>query len=131
MAGACSLLVVIYFLSELTNFKLFSSFGFLNSMGTINIIQIYPIFFVIGSLYFLYRDRVKWDMQILLVFLILWILFFRTLFFDLASLVCLPYIVLCIAHIPIPHISKSSKYGDFSYGLYIYAFPIQQTIIST
>jgi peptidoglycan/LPS O-acetylase OafA/YrhL len=30
---------------------------------------------------------------------------------------------------PLPFINKASKYGDFSYGLYIYAFPIQQTII--
>lgn len=28
-------------------------------------------------------------------------------------------------------LSKSSRFGDFSYGLYIYAFPIQQMIAAT
>lgn len=28
-----------------------------------------------------------------------------------------------------PYFSKFGRYGDFSYGLYIYAFPVQQTIV--
>ena len=48
--------------------------------------------------------------------------------FDLASLICLPYIILYVAHAKLPPLNMVGKYGDFSYGLYIYAFPVQQTI---
>jgi len=38
--------------------------------------------------------------------------------------------ILCFAHVSIPQICNISKYGDFSYGVYIYAFLIQQTLIN-
>lgn len=38
------------------------------------------------------------------------------------------YLVIFFAYTPIWNLSKFSKYGDFSYGLYIYAFPIQQLV---
>lgn len=47
------------------------------------------------------------------------------------SLALLPYIVLSfgLSH-PLPIAHKISDYGDFSYGMYIYACPIQQFIVS-
>ncbi len=38
-----------------------------------------------------------------------------------------PYLLIATAII-LP-LSGFSKYGDFSYGIYVYAFPIQQTIV--
>ena len=31
---------------------------------------------------------------------------------------------------PAIKLSKAAKYGDFSYGVYLYAFPIQQLLVS-
>lgn len=42
----------------------------------------------------------------------------------------LAYIVLWIAYIPGGAIRKFNKLGDYSYGVYIYAFPIQQSVIA-
>lgn len=39
------------------------------------------------------------------------------------------YLVIYLALTPKINLSFISKYGDFSYGLYIYAFPIQQAIV--
>lgn len=38
------------------------------------------------------------------------------------------YLIIYFANLPIWKISQFSKYGDFSYGMYIYAFPIQQMV---
>lgn len=41
----------------------------------------------------------------------------------------LPYIVLYLAQLK-GSINNFSKLGDFSYGIYIYAYPVQQMIIN-
>lgn len=40
----------------------------------------------------------------------------------------LPYLVLYLAYAPIPGYKAYNKFGDYSYGMYIYAFPVQQFI---
>jgi peptidoglycan/LPS O-acetylase OafA/YrhL len=52
-----------------------------------------------------------------------------TNYFLVVLVITLPYLVLFIAHYPVPHLNKLGKFGDFSYGLYIFAWPIQQTIL--
>jgi peptidoglycan/LPS O-acetylase OafA/YrhL len=86
------------------------------------------ILFMIGVLIFLYRDRIKYDVRICIFLAILWTLSLKTPLFSLISFIALPYIILYIAFARIPYLSKAGKYGDFSYGIYIYAFPIQQSI---
>jgi peptidoglycan/LPS O-acetylase OafA/YrhL len=39
-----------------------------------------------------------------------------------------PYIVLCLAYLSVGFIRMPRSLGDYSYGIYIYAFPVQQTI---
>ncbi len=43
----------------------------------------------------------------------------------------LAYTVLWIAYIPAGPIRKFNKVGDYSYGVYIYAYPIQQAVIAS
>ncbi|QYZ79387.1 acyltransferase [Methanofollis formosanus] len=49
--------------------------------------------------------------------------------YEFVALVAVPYIVLCIAHLKIAPLNNFGERGDFSYGVYIYAYPIQQTIV--
>ncbi len=53
--------------------------------------------------------------------------FNHDIFFVLYT-VLLPYIVLYIAYIPKGRIRKYNNFGDYSYGIYIYAWPVQQLI---
>lgn len=99
--------------------------------STISVIIGYQLFFLIGSIYYLFSEKIAYNSRSLLMIFILWIFSFKTMMFYPATLICLPYIVLCFAHIPIPYICDIGKYGDFSYGVYIYAFLIQQTLIAT
>ena len=44
----------------------------------------------------------------------------------LVTPLALPILVIAFALRPLPGVSSLSRYGDFSYGVYIYAFPVQQ-----
>ena len=43
--------------------------------------------------------------------------------------VTLPYIVLCFGRMAMPVVRRAGRFGDFSYGMYLYAFPVQQVIL--
>jgi peptidoglycan/LPS O-acetylase OafA/YrhL len=45
--------------------------------------------------------------------------------------VVLPYAVLALGLASSPIIRRASRFGDFSYGMYIYAFPVQQMVFAT
>lgn len=49
------------------------------------------------------------------------------LFFP-AYLLCLPYILFYMAYVPSGRIRNYNRMGDYSYGMYIYAFPVQQSV---
>lgn len=50
---------------------------------------------------------------------------------ELLLIVALPYIVLAFGTAPAPFDGALTRRGDFSYGLYLYAFPIQQALVAT
>ena len=41
----------------------------------------------------------------------------------------LPYVVLTIGLVSTPYVRRASRFGDLSYGLYLWAFPVQQLVI--
>ena len=41
----------------------------------------------------------------------------------------LSYAVLTIGLARTPYVARTARFGDFSYGLYLYAFPVQQLVI--
>lgn len=49
--------------------------------------------------------------------------------FGLVYRLALPYLVLWCAYVPDGLIRRFNVFGDYSYGIYIYAFPIQQALI--
>ena len=64
-------------------------------------------------------------------FLILVILLLATLnkqLFFVVYTLSVPYLLFYVAYIPSGKIRKFNEVGDYSYGIYIYAFPIQQSI---
>lgn len=44
-------------------------------------------------------------------------------------LVSIPYAVICLGSHQTPVLSRAGRYGDLSYGIYLYAFPVTQVVI--
>ena len=86
-------------------------------------------FFGAGTLFYLFRDKIPLKASVALVLLIVWFAGFYLDFPLLFNYLCLPYIVLWFVFEPRLALHQAGKYGDFSYGIYIYSFPVQQTII--
>lgn len=49
--------------------------------------------------------------------------------FGIAYVLAVPYIMLCLAYLPRGNILRFNRLGDYSYGVYVYAFPTQQTLM--
>jgi peptidoglycan/LPS O-acetylase OafA/YrhL len=48
--------------------------------------------------------------------------------FEMSTVVLGPYLVLCLAYLSVRWIKLPRLFGDYSYGIYVYAFPVQQTV---
>ncbi|WP_160152880.1 acyltransferase [Microbulbifer sp. ALW1] len=88
--------------------------------------------FFLGALFFLWRDKIVLSGKLFVISLTAVALSFNSheLFLS-AYLIFLPYIVIFLAYVPKGRVRRFNQIGDFSYGIYIYAFPIQQALIST
>jgi peptidoglycan/LPS O-acetylase OafA/YrhL len=125
-----AVLSLLYFIGYLHNPTVLGLRSLLHMSGLYHYtFPLLPVFFLCGSLCYLYNKKNRYSFIISLSLLLIWILSCRTGFFYLASLICLPYIVLFLSFAKIPYASQAGKYGDFSYGLYIYAFPVQQLVV--
>ena len=88
------------------------------------------VYFFSGSFFYLYKDKIVLSRTIFLVALSITILSFfsqQEIIITICTVILLPYLIIYLAFIPIS-LRVFNKFGDYSYGLYIYAFPVQQTI---
>lgn len=89
------------------------------------------LFFLSGTLCFLYRDKLQYRLPVLLLLTVCWIAVFfiyPQLNLLIMNYVYLPYAVFYAAFLR-GRANHFGKYGDFSYGFYLYAFPVQQTVL--
>jgi peptidoglycan/LPS O-acetylase OafA/YrhL len=85
--------------------------------------------FLCGSTLYLWRDKVPMRRSILIGALAcLLIASVNEQAFFVVYVVCLAPLVLHLAYLPKGRIRAFNDWGDCSYGVYIYAFPIQQTL---
>jgi len=104
-----------------------------------SLIRFISLFFM-GAGFFLLKDKVIISYSrlailfiistaLIVILITLFIFESKTLFFIFYSLT-IGYYVLYIAYSPTKWLRKFNQFGDYSYGLYIYAFPIQQSIVA-
>jgi peptidoglycan/LPS O-acetylase OafA/YrhL len=87
-----------------------------------------PFMFFTGSAFFVLKERVVLShvaFSILTVALLL--ASSNPSIFFIVYTAALAYILFYIAYVPSGIIRKYNKLGDYSYGVYIYAFPVQQS----
>lgn len=104
--------------------------GFLQKGGILSF-QV-PLFrsvylaFLAGMAYYQLREVVRWKGWLAAIATVVAAATLDWWVFDLVLPLTLPYVVLYLAHrLPFERVEK---WGDFSYGIYIYAFPIQQCL---
>jgi peptidoglycan/LPS O-acetylase OafA/YrhL len=89
------------------------------------------LLFIIGSLFYINKVFIPSSGFVLglLFFCLIYTLYYQNTYKDIAYTLFLPYFVFWLAY-NAPLLHFFNKLGDYSYGIYIYAFPIQQLIIS-
>jgi peptidoglycan/LPS O-acetylase OafA/YrhL len=90
----------------------------------------FALYFFLGSCLDAYRSR--WQTQPLRLLIpasILSVLAFATGADEVATLAILPACVIVLGTSTTPVLSRFGRFGDLSYGIYIYAFPVQQTLV--
>jgi peptidoglycan/LPS O-acetylase OafA/YrhL len=93
----------------------------------------YPLFlgFAGGALLYWLRDRIPLSWPLLLAAVVCWIGSYELppAPHNLVAGVAVPYIVVFLAYRGIAWMRPLTKPGDVSYGIYVYAWPVQQTVI--
>jgi peptidoglycan/LPS O-acetylase OafA/YrhL len=92
-------------------------------------------FFLAGTLLLLFKDSVvvdwRWGVLCLVIVAVTWHTRLGYFFFSL----CLPYLVMWMAFARIallkPVLQSVTKWGDFSYGVYLYGYPVEQILSQT
>lgn len=93
----------------------------------------FGLYFMMGTLLNVFQDKFTYQFPVFIPMIFLWFgLGFMNVTnptsIKIISYIALPYMVLYLANIK-GKINDFGKLGDFSYGIYIYAFPVQQAII--
>ncbi|NLM28854.1 MAG: acyltransferase [Methanomicrobiales archaeon] len=89
----------------------------------------FTLYFLIGAYFSLHRREITYRPLIAGILLLVLALSVLTPYPLVAGVICIPYLVLYAAHIRIPLLNTFGRAGDFSYGMYIYHYPILQALI--
>jgi peptidoglycan/LPS O-acetylase OafA/YrhL len=89
----------------------------------------FALYFLIGAFLYLHRHRITYRPIIAGGLLLLLVLSALTPYATVAGVLAIPYLTIYAAHLPIPYLSSFGRAGDFSYGIYIYHYPVQQALI--
>lgn len=105
---------------------------FLVRPGVIYTYHIYlrPFFvFMVGMIYYIFQDKIVLHMKTLFIILVLSVMFVAFGYCDFAVVIFLPYIlsVFIFNKIQIPE--RLGQLGNYSYFMYLVAYPIQQTLV--
>src|SRR6185436_18939048 len=84
-----------------------------------------------GALLYLYRARVRLRWDVLGVLVIVFLACSRTRWVPFLAVGLFPYLVLVLAYRTPAVFRRITAPGDVSYGLYLYAFPVQQALVAS
>lgn len=87
------------------------------------------LFFYAGAALYFFQDSIRWDGRIALLLLTASVLALGSPVWFSVHMLTLPYLVIYLAYVRLPKVAHFGKHGDFSYGMYIFGFPVQQLLI--
>jgi peptidoglycan/LPS O-acetylase OafA/YrhL len=96
--------------------------------SNLDLAAVYCCTFLLGSCFFLYKEYIPLKAVVaLLCAICLMVLFIANIYFIPLYLLSVTYLSLYVA-LRLRYFGNFAKYGDLSYGIYIYAWPVQQTV---
>lgn len=137
----CYLLVVVATLAGLTRRSLFpvllliaagSTIVFRQSEGggLLHAASTLTLPFALGSAAYIYRAFVPLSLWLALLLIVAAALCRATPAYPLLHAVALSYAALWFGFARIPLLRPYNRLGDYSYGMYIYAFPVEQAVVA-
>lgn len=85
---------------------------------------LYATYFASGAVFYLFKDSISFNKHTFILFLCITLIAVKLNMLHPILPITEPFLIFWLAqHLPF---KDFSKLGDFSYGIYIYAFPIQQ-----
>jgi len=93
-------------------------------------VRLLALAFAIGALAWVNREAISLSPWVAAAALLLLVINPGDLLRGPFSLVLLAYVLLTFALHPMLRFAAFNRIGDYSYGLYVYAFPIQQALVS-
>jgi len=101
----------------------------LRDMSAIDSATRFVLTFFVGGALYVFADKIRLDFGMVLLVGAGAILAHGTPFYEAMLRVALAYSVLWFALVPAGFVRDFNKLGDYSYGLYILCFPIQQAFV--
>lgn len=127
MLGITGISVIVYIL----NIKLQPIFNVMNNIGVVAEISQFTkliMYFFIGSTIYLYKDKIKMNFKYFILAILILLTGICLNATKYALIITIPYILMYLGTIKLKK-DILKCIGDFSYALYIYAFPIQQLLV--
>jgi len=88
------------------------------------------MFFLAGMTFHAFRDSIRLSPNLLILSIFGFILgFIHPVFKNTVFPIGLTYLIFYIAFTPRIPLQHFGRHGDFSYGMYLYAFPVQQLLV--
>lgn len=84
--------------------------------------------FLVGSCFYAFRRYIPLSLWLLIPMWLVHPLMTQVVVYKVYLVVAIAYTILYLAYVPAGPVRKFNQLGDYSYGLYIFAFPIQQTL---
>jgi len=95
----------------------------------VQFVHLFSMFFM-GAACFAWKEKIQlsWKAAAICLPVLLFPLVSKNLFF-IGYCFVMPYLTLFAACVPAGPVRKFNNFGDYSYGVYIYAFPVQQSLV--
>ena len=85
--------------------------------------------FLLGSLMFAVRDRLRLSWVLLGLLVAVWVVCWKSPMDGVTGILAVGYGVLVLAFRTPAELRRVTAPGDVSYGMYVYAFPVQQAVV--
>lgn len=120
------ILAIFYFFAG--NYLSINNYIILNAAPLMQFFKL-GTFFFLGSTFYVFKDKIPINGYVALLFFIAIVTTIKSSIGAILYTLLTPYLVFYISKLKIPTLANFGKHGDFSYGIYIYAFPVQQSVI--